>query len=77
MLGITKVKDLKNGLEGLNQNASILVLVEEDLPLNGPGEIIDIQQQRVKLSRDRNGKPGISFDNDGENTVLITVTFDV
>ena len=77
MLGITKVKDLKHGLEGLNQNASILVLVEEDLPLNGPGEIIDIQQQRVKLSRDRNGKPGISFDNAGENTVLITVTFDV
>ena len=77
MLGITKVKDLKNGLEGLNQNASILVLVEEDLPLNGPVDIIDIQQQLVKLSRDRNGKPGISFDNAGENTVLITVTFDV
>lgn len=77
MLGITKVKNLIKELEGLNQDASIVILVEEDQPLNGPGEIIDIQQQRAKLSRDRNGKPGISFDNAGESTVLITVTFDV
>lgn len=77
MMGITKVKNLIKELEGLNQDASIVVLVDEDQPLNGPGEIIDIQQQPVKLSRDRNGKPGISFDNTGENTVLITVTFDV
>lgn len=77
MLGITKVKDLINGLEGLNQDARLVVLIEEDQPLNGPGEIIHIQQQRAKLFRDRSGKPGISFDNAGESTVLITVTFDV
>lgn len=77
MKGVTKVKDLIKGLEGLKQDAPVVVLIEGGQSLNAPGEIIDIQQQRAKLIRNEDEKHGILFDIAGESTVLITVTFDV